>query len=408
MHVHVLDQTNAPVVLALMLADGITGFRQMTGSPELLQQRRDHTLPLDKDAPALLAMPGELLTPFNASSIERAQQQVQQQKQQGADFIKMGLASPDIFFASIAAAKQAGIPILGHLQEGVSAAQASDAGFSSIEHLGPGTPVWIGCSTQEAQLTSEALQQPRIKLPPVRLPGFVVSRIMKVIQKRLINPAAYENVAYTRLLQRSFDTYSQDKCRALAERFVANGTWHTPTLVRLRTQELADDPAYLHDPFIPYIPPDALTQWKAVTERFHKLPQEMRTTYAEAYRRQLTLTKLFADSGVRMMTGTDSGGQAPGLSIHQEFDQLATAGLSPLQVLQMTTTNAADFLARSSTMGEVAPGYNADLVILDGNPLESVQNLHRVNAVVRAGFYHPRKDLDATREQAISNNGHLN
>src|SRR5271154_923912 len=66
MHMHVLDQTDSSSVLARMLADGVTGFRQMTGSPELLEERRDGTLPIGKDAPALLVMPGSLLTPFNA------------------------------------------------------------------------------------------------------------------------------------------------------------------------------------------------------------------------------------------------------------------------------------------------------------------------------------------------------
>jgi hypothetical protein len=64
MHMHVIDQADSSFVLARMLADGVTGFRQMTGSPELLEERRDGTLPIGKDAPALLvassrpSMPG--------------------------------------------------------------------------------------------------------------------------------------------------------------------------------------------------------------------------------------------------------------------------------------------------------------------------------------------------------------
>ena len=54
MHVHVIEQANSSSVLAGMLADGVTGFRQMTGSPELLKERRDGTLPIGNDAPALL------------------------------------------------------------------------------------------------------------------------------------------------------------------------------------------------------------------------------------------------------------------------------------------------------------------------------------------------------------------
>jgi hypothetical protein len=58
MHMHVIDQGDSSSVLATMLADGVTGFRQMTGSPELLKERHDGTMPIGKDAPALLAMPG--------------------------------------------------------------------------------------------------------------------------------------------------------------------------------------------------------------------------------------------------------------------------------------------------------------------------------------------------------------
>jgi imidazolonepropionase-like amidohydrolase len=126
----------------------------------------------------------------------------------------------------------------------------------------------------------------------------------------------------------------------------------------------------------------------------------MHATYREAYQRQIALTKLYDDAGVRMMVGTDGGGQAPGQSIHQEFDELAKAGLSPLKILQMTTLNPAEFLDRAATMGGVDVGKNADIVLLDGNPVESVQNLHSISGVVRAGFYYSHADLDALRERA--------
>ena len=92
-----------------------------------------------------------------------------------------------------------------------------------------------------------------------------------------------------------------------------------------------------------------------------------------------------------MMVGTD------GPSIHREFDELSKAGIPPLAILQMTTINGARFLGRTSTMGSVAPGRNADLVLLDANPVENAQNLHRISGVVRAGFYHSAADLAAMR-----------
>jgi hypothetical protein len=202
MHMHVIDQANSSSVLAIMLADGVTGFRQMTGSPEFLQERRDGTLPIGKDAPALLLMPGNLLTPFDAGSTDRVVDEIRQQKNQGADFIKVGLVSPDVFFAAIAEGKRVGLPVLGHLQEGVDAAKASRAGFKSIEHLGPGDSIWIGCSTEDSVLLADAAEHPTMKTPPIRVPAFLQKILMKHLKKRLINPAAFDDAAYTTRLQR--------------------------------------------------------------------------------------------------------------------------------------------------------------------------------------------------------------
>jgi hypothetical protein len=99
MHVHLLDQENSSALLALMLTRGITGIRQMSGSSELLEQRRNETLPIDKGAPVLLATPGSVLTPFNAGSVSSADALIEQQKAEGADFIKVPLVSPEVFFA---------------------------------------------------------------------------------------------------------------------------------------------------------------------------------------------------------------------------------------------------------------------------------------------------------------------
>jgi imidazolonepropionase-like amidohydrolase len=51
-------------------------------------------------------------------------------------------------------------------------------------------------------------------------------------------------------------------------------------------------------------------------------------------------------------------------------------------------------------MGSIDVGKNADIVLLSGNPVESVQNLHKISGVVRAGFYYSQTDLDALRARA--------
>jgi len=65
----------------------------------------------------------------------------------------------------------------------------------------------------------------------------------------------------------------------------------------------------------------------------------------------------------------------------------------------MTTLNGAEFLGRLDDMGSVEVDKYADLVILDENPIERVQNLHRIDAVIRAGSYHSKDELDSIKEK---------
>jgi imidazolonepropionase-like amidohydrolase len=80
--------------------------------------------------------------------------------------------------------------------------------------------------------------------------------------------------------------------------------------------------------------------------------------------------------------------------LHQEFALLAQDGFSPLRILQMTTLNPARFYGGEANMGSIEVGRDADLVLLDANPMESAQNLDRINAVVRNGTFYSRDSLD--------------
>ena len=127
----------------------------------------------------------------------------------------------------------------------------------------------------------------------------------------------------------------------------------------------------------------------------------MRSAYRNLYTTQLHLVRIFDEEGVKMMAGSDVGGsgwEIPGFALHQEFDQLAAAGLTPLRILQMTTINAAEFLGRTNTMGTVEPGKDADIVLLRADPLGDVANLHDIAGVARAGRYYSSETLATTME----------
>lgn len=408
-HAHPLGPEDPSGTLALMLANGITGFRQMSGAPRLLQDRRESRLPLGRYAPALLATPGTILTPLNAGTPEEARATVREEKQQGADFIKVGLATPAAFFAAEDEAKRQGLPFAGHLQEGVDAAEASRRGMAAIEHLGPGDTVLVGCSTQEAALRAEIAKKPPVKGPPIRFPG--MERLFAgMLLKKIINPVADAEIGDVSRHGRVAATFDESKCRALAALFRANGTWHVPTLVRLRTSELALSPEYAGDPNLRYMPPDMVDAWREATARYAKNQSAAaRTDFASAYALQERLAKLFDDAGVRMLAGSDESGawEVPGFSLHQEFDLLAHAGLPPLHILQMATTNGADFFHRPQALGPLAAGHDADLVLLDADPTGDVANMHLIAGVMRAGYYYDRHALDDILARVAAGKGYF-
>ena len=157
-----------------------------------------------------------------------------------------------------------------------------------------------------------------------------------------------------------------------------------------------------------YLPQASVERWQTVTTRYKGLPDEMRRTFDRAYPRQQMLAKLFHDKGVRMIVGTDGGSYlGPGLTLRQEFKELSDAGIATLAILQMATVNAAAYLDRSDTMGLIASGYDADLVLLDADPTGRVENLHAIAGVVRAGVLHSRSDLDAMTNRVAANQGYL-
>ena len=151
--------------------------------------------------------------------------------------------------------------------------------------------------------------------------------------------------------------------------------------------------------------PTVLRGWSKAAKKFSAFPASARQTFRAVYGVMLNLTKVLDEVGVPMLAGSDSGGAAwevPGLALHQEFDELARAGLSPLRVLQMTTWNAAEFMNATDVMGSVAAGKHADLVLLEANPVESVDHLHRICGVVRGGRYLGPADLDALKEKVAA------
>ncbi len=389
MHTHALPmalQGHAP--WPLMLAHGITGIREMVGSLSMIRLAREMNEQLalgTATAPEVLQVPGDLF--LGVTSAALAKLMVREQKEMGADFIKIVNADRDTTLTILAAAQAHGLKVAGHLSPVMGAAEASQAGWHAIEHLGSGFGMLLDCAADAAAIRQSLAngEGARSVLDP----------------KAIASPLLFRALDAP-LYQRAIDSYREDQCQALAKTTAQAGTWQVPTLIRLRTMAFSADPLYRNDLNLRYVDKTRKALWEQLAQQYvNTVPLPAAQTFQKYYGMQQRLVGVLKQNGARMLTGSDLGGiwVIPGVGLHQEFAELAAAGLSPLEVLQATTLNGAIFMQREATMGTVEEGKNADLVLLDANPLERVANLGAIAGVFLRGQYFSQTALEGMKRK---------
>jgi imidazolonepropionase-like amidohydrolase len=98
------------------------------------------------------------------------------------------------------------------------------------------------------------------------------------------------------------------------------------------------------------------------------------------------LVVMAAQAGVRLLAGTDTTTcRQPGWALLEEIRYMVDAGLPTIDALRSATRNPAIYFNMTDSLGTVAQGKLADLVLLDGDPLSDIHNTSRVAAVVANG-----------------------
>jgi hypothetical protein len=121
------------------------------------------------------------------------------------------------------------------------------------------------------------------------------------------------------------------------------------------------------------------------------------------------LAKALQDAGVPLVTGTDAPtipGVVPGFSLHDDLDRLVAAGLTRFQALSAATRTPGEFISRtihdSPPFGQVAPGYRADLILSDANPLHDLRTLRTPAGVMSHGHWYDRAALHGLFDSVAS------
>jgi imidazolonepropionase-like amidohydrolase len=107
--------------------------------------------------------------------------------------------------------------------------------------------------------------------------------------------------------------------------------------------------------------------------------------------------KKLEDAGVTVAAGTDAGniGTIHGPALFREFQLMKEAGLTPMQILQCTTANAAKFFGgdTGAHIGKIDRGNFADLVILNSNPVDDIAHASDIDSVMKNGVLYPAKEI---------------
>lgn len=329
-------------VLALFAVNGITTVRGMLGHPKHLLLR-DMVQKGEVLAPHFYTT-GPSINGMSVSSPEAGAEMVRQQKKAGYDFLKMHPGLSRAKFDSIATtAKKVGIPFAGHVSFGVGVWRAIEAGYSSIDHLDGFIEGLVpGIETMVEQQTGPFGLQVADKADTTKIP-------------QLMNALKNNNIWVV-------------PTQSLGER------WFSP-------HYSTDD--FRKDPNRKYMSPNTVNQWITSKENLMNDPNYDISKAERFLELRRKLVRECQKNGIGLLLGCDAPQifNVPGFSTHNELEYLVLAGLTPYQALQTGTVNVARYL-NIKDAGFIKPGYQSDLILLNGNPLADINQVRAQSGVM--------------------------
>jgi imidazolonepropionase-like amidohydrolase len=365
MHAHVtsVDTQQVDRLSTLFVANGITTIRGMLGTAEHLVLREQFES--GKIFGPRFITSGPSLNGRSVAGAADASRQVREQKDAGYDFIKVhpGLSS-DEFNAMAKTANDIGMPYAGHVPVAVGVRGALQYKMTTIDHLD----------------------------------GYFAT---------LLSPGSLGSGGYGGffgvMLANELDA---DRIPEIVEATKAAGTWNVPTQVLV--EQLIDETPLIElkrRPEMRYVDAETVGSWIASKEAILNDRDFSPKTAAQAIelRRRLILELHSAGAGLLLGSDAPQTFNVPGFSAHRELDALVAAGLTPYQALHTGTASVATFLG--SNGGIIAVGKDADLILLDANPLEDIGNSERIHGVLLRGVWLSRIELNDRLERYVVQDG---
>lgn len=347
MHAHFQQVEWGPVYLAA----GVTTVRDCANEFEFITSVRDAIAAGQGLGPRIVAAgvvdgPGPLMVGVaRVESPEDAEAWVERYHAAGFAQIKVySSIRLEALEAITRSAHRRGMTVTGHVPEGITVEQAVRAGMDQINHvhflLGSiAGPFAEGASRDD--------------------------RLRAVASVDLDSPRARDLLALLR----------------------QHGTVIDPTLAVLELSTVSTaKPAISFEPGSAKVPSEIGGRLASPGP-----PSERTALQEQAFRKCLAMVGALHRAGVPIVAGTDQA--VPGHSLHREIELYVEAGLAPSEALRSATVVPATILGLTDESGTVEAGKRADLVIVDGNPLERISDIRRVTTVLANGRPYSPADL---------------
>ncbi|WP_339816167.1 amidohydrolase family protein [uncultured Imperialibacter sp.] len=380
MHVHIegedLVEDNR-ALLPLYVAYGITTVRDCASDlGELVLAWRDSINNDQLFGPQIFTA-GRKLEGINSiwkgdleiANKEELQQMLDKLDAYNVDFVKIteNTLPGDLFLTSVKEAKKRGYKVTGHVPYDLSVEELAAAGFSAIEHV-----------SYMLRLGSDDRA--------------IVDSIKSGKLERSEAGHVYNS------------SFNQDSAFAGYKMLAMQGVAVTPTLIGGKQLAYLDENDHQNDDYLKYLTTRFTSKYQWRIDRMAGETSEQKQARKDRYQLIAEQLPYLHKAGVTILAGSDAAALNtfvyPAQSLHEELVLFQEAGLEPLAILQTATVNGAKFFNEQDNLGSIAPGMQADLVILNSNPLEDISATQDIFAVVNDGEYLSREKLDELLRQA--------
>ncbi|MEP2278260.1 amidohydrolase family protein [Maribacter sp.] len=380
MHIHLEGQDLVEDNLALLpvfVAYGITTVRDMASDlgEQVLTWRED--IANDKILGPQIFTAGRKLEGINSiwkgdleiANEKELSQMLDKLEAYNVDLVKIteNTLSGPLFLKSVQEAKKRGFKVSGHIPIDLTIEEVVKAGFTSIEH-----------ASYLLRLGSD--------------------------EKRIVEKLKSGDITKSEANEYYSANFDQDTAILAYQNLSKSNIAITPTLIGGKQLAYLDEDNHSQDEFLNYLTNRFTANYQWRIDRMANDTPDQKQSRKSRYELIAKQLPFIQEAGIKILAGSDAAALNtyvyPALSLHQELGLFQEAGLEPLQILQSATINGAELMGELKTKGTIEANKEADMVILNSNPLLNVEATQDIYAVVNDGQYLNRKKLDSILSKA--------